>query len=157
MTTPRAERITTIQKQANEMLTEMARGIGAFKPLGRMSEVAMIVGARPRRGVAVDIAGQVWVFAKNRCPTASQVATWEAMQAQVQTLYSEQARLANFAIIGLHRTIGNRVYLERSQKLEAEGWLTPEESAFMRSLEAFWEAYPTAKGGVVTEQGIRPH
>ena len=151
----RMRRANELRAQAAALDRRLREEIVAFKPLGRMSEMAEALGVRPKRGTSVGTPLGALVFAKGRLPTRERIDRWWAAYRQIEELGKRQIALSagGRLVIDPQRTIGNIKVLEHMEALDKEGLLDPDEREFMGRLRAFWRAHPTAKGGTVRRDG----
>lgn len=145
-----------IRKELNHKAFELSRSIGdevmSYRPIGRQSDVAVAIGLKPKRGVAISTPAGDYVFAKARIPSKETVKKWFTISEEVNKLRDKAIR-CDFFICGPNTTIGNIRVLEHGKELASESLLSKDELDFVRRLEDFWTKYPEADSGVVRPDG----
>jgi len=145
-----------LSQEANQKSSQIRAEIANYCPLGRMSDVAEVMGIKPKRGVAKTTPLGTVVFRKDNVPTLDTVQHWYNLKKETEEIRKEEAGLGWFAC-AVNTTIGNKLYMLRGKELDKKDLLEPDEKAFLDQLEKFWEQYPTARSGVVNPDGsIKP-
>lgn len=123
--------------------------IGSYQPLGIASEISMVLGARPKRGVVIGTPLGPYVFARARQPPPSIVKGWWSRYRVVEARRKESARLHVSPVSWEpNTTTGNIVALQQAERLVSEGMASPDELRATRALRAFWNKYPKALYGI---------
>lgn len=145
-----------LRQEADKRAGQIRNEIGNYCPLGRMSDVAEVLGIQPKQGVARATPIGTIVFRKEMTPSPDQLQRWYDLDKEVTSTREEEAKLGWFAC-SVNTTIGNKFYMERGKELDKRGLLEPDEKTFLSQLEKFWEKYPTARSGVVNPDGsVKP-
>ena len=151
-TTPKKKNRLEIQREllasSKTPISTILKEVQELKPMGRRSEIGMIMGVMPRKGVPVNTAVGEIVFAKNRQPTREQLKRWEGLQKESEKRSNEAIRLS-FGAVGEGGTIGNKLAQKHGEELLKEGLLTPEEATYVKKARKFWKEHPHADTGVV--------
>lgn len=150
----RIELANNYAKEANQIMQTIAKGIKSYNPMGKMNDLALIMGIRPAKGVLINTPLGVYVFAKSRQPSKELCDEWENLYKEYDRLLKESARLSVSIIIDDNRTIGNIRYLEQCLKLQEENLTTSEEDKFLDKLTRFWLKNPSAECGIVKGENI---
>lgn len=138
------------RKKIGEGLKALADGIDRsvytaikdFRPLGIMSEIGMLMGAQPRKGVRIDTPFGAYVFDNKRVPSKEMVDSWYAQHKEADTINTLAVEYA-FGLEAIPNTVtGNFRVVEHARRLRAQGLLTPEEEKVLGALERYWEAHP---------------
>lgn len=103
------------------------------------------------------------VFKEKSKPSSEQVELWENEYRKADALRKKAVDYLWYGPLKPNTTIGNYRVVEKGKRLEAEGFLTKEETDQLRALERFYVEYPQLKNpdspdnrqnwGVVTEDG----
>lgn len=141
-----------LRQEADQKAAQIRIEISNYCPLGRMSELAEVMGIQPKRGVTRATPVGTIVFRKDNVPSPDTLQHWFDLDKEVQELRKEEAQLGWFAC-KINTTIGNQRYMERGRELDRMGLLEPDEKAFLQQLERFWSQHPTARSGVVKPDG----
>lgn len=145
-----------LRVEADKRAEQLRREIANYCPLGRMSDVAEVMGIQPRRGIARATPIGTIVFRKDNAPSPDELQHWHNLDTEVTETRKAEAGLGWFAC-DVNTTIGNKFYMERGKELDNKSLLEPDEKAFLNQLEKFWKEHPTARSGVVNPDGsIKP-
>lgn len=145
-----------LRQEADQKSSQIRAEIADYCPLGRMSDVAEVMGIQPRRGIARATPIGTLVFRKDNAPSPDTLQHWYDLNKEATEIRQEEARLGWFAC-NVNTTIGNKLYMLRGKALDEQGLLEPDEKAFLSQLGKFWEQHPTARSGVVNPDGsIKP-
>ena len=145
-----------LRQEADQKSSQIRTEIGNYCPLGRMSDVAEVMGIQPKRGVAKSTPLGTIVFRKDNAPSLDTLQHWYDLDKKATEIRQEEAKLGWFAC-NVNTTIGNKLYMERGKELDKKDLLEPDEKAFLNQLGKFWSEHPTARSGVVNPDGsIKP-
>lgn len=146
-----------LRQEADQKAGQIRVEIGEYCPLGKMSDLALVMGIKPKRGVTRATPLGTIIFRTDNVPPLDTVQRWFDMDKEVKEMRKREAELGWF-VCDVGTTIGNRHYMERGEELDRMGLLEPEEKAFLQQLQKFWGQHPSAKSGVVKEDGsIEPY
>lgn len=128
---PRDKLAAELRKQANELDRAIFSEIQSHKPMGQMSEFALVMmGAGmkgPNKGEPVSTPFGTIVFAKARSPDKKTVASWEEKHKKSDELRTK-AQQYSFSLVPKSRiTTGNYRVVEQGKRLHELGLLTPGE------------------------------
>ena len=130
-------------ERASKIDRQIYSEIRSYKPMGRMSEMAEVMGLEPKRGEAIVTPLGTYVFAKARVPSKDVVKRWETSSQEAKNLRTKEADYASVNLQGKPNTwTGNFRVVEHGRKLRAEGLLSKEEERKLKRLEAFWKQHP---------------
>lgn len=138
----------SLRQEADRKTGQIRTEVADYCPLGRMSDVAEVMGIQPKRGIARATPIGMLVFKKDNAPSPDTLQHWYDLDKEATEIRKEEASLGWFAC-DVNTTIGNKVYMERGKELEKKGLLEPDEKAFLNQLEKFWNQNPAARSGVV--------
>lgn len=146
-----------LKEQSQKIRSQVFEEISKYKPLGTANELALVIGAKPKKGQElVSILGNVYAFKEGNAPTQEKVKEWESLYNKANELDNKAIRLG-FSVEEPGRTIGNKRVLEQGKELKEKGLLNKEEIEFVDKLEEFWKKHPDAETGIVQKDGsIRP-
>ncbi len=138
------------RKKIGEELKALADGIDRnvytairdFRPLGIMSEIGMLMGAQPRKGVRVDTPFGAYVFDDKRVPSKEMVDSWYAQHKEAETIHTLAVEYA-FGLEAHPNTVtGNFRVVEHARRLRALWMLSLEEEQILNALEKYWQEHP---------------
>lgn len=145
-----------LRQEANSKRGQIRTEIGEYCPLGRMSDVAEVMGIQPKRGIAKSTPLGTIVFRKDNVPNPNTLQNWQNLNKEAEEISQRESSLGWFAC-NVNTTIGNKLYMLRGKELDKQDLLEPDEKAFLQQLEKFWAEQPNACSGLVQSDGtIKP-
>lgn len=141
-----------LRQEADHKRAQIRTEIGEYCPLGRMSDVAEVMGIQPKRGIAKTTPLGTIVFRKDNVPNPNTLQNWQNLNKEAEEINQREVSLSWFAC-DVNTTVGNKLYMLRGKQLDKQGLLEPDEKAFLQQLERFWSQHPTAPSGVVKPDG----
>ena len=156
--TKRQIAIRKLREEASLITHEIKKEIGSYCPIGRMSEMGIILGLKPKKGeVRSTPAGDI-VFAKARTPSKETISEWKKKDEEAGKLLEKEARMVNFFICAPNTTIGNQRVLEIGDWLKNQNLLEPDEQEYLQKLKQFWISHSDADSGTIKPDGtIEPY
>jgi len=122
----------------------------ALQPLGRVSDLSLVMGYGGKGVVRAVASLGTLAFAKTRLPTEVQLRRWAELHAQAEAELTTWNFYTGSSANGAHTpntVIGNFRVVEHLRRLNAEGLLSTQERRTLAVLENFWAEHPSEETG----------